>query len=202
MEEVSKSLEDSKWNNLLAENLTLYNTKIISKFRDEMLLERKNILQEYASTSNEPDDMLYIYNSSSNDKSAYNLCYCDSEKNDVLTVKINDLPKGSELGSILVKRENGYILDDNASKIVNKEINDMIKEKIKEQSEYLDSKRIEGHIYEVGEKYSGIIGLYDLTNKSQGMEEIEEIDFPEELYKTASEGDMYIYQNGEYVIKE
>ena len=75
----------------------------------------------------------------------------------------------------------------------------MIKKKIKEQDQYLDRKRIDGHIYEADEKYSGRIWLYDLNNKvGGGIEEIEEIEFPKNLYETAEKGDKFIYLNGEY----
>jgi len=84
-------------------------------------------------------------------------------------------------------------------KAVGKEMNTMIKEKIEEQMEYLESKRVEGHIYEVGEKDSGRIWLYDLNNTvGGGIEGIEEVKFPEKLYKNAQEGDKFIFQNGEY----
>jgi len=75
----------------------------------------------------------------------------------------------------------------------------MIKEKIEEQMEYLESKRVEGHIYEVGEKGSGRIWLYDLNNTvGGGIEGIEEVKFLEELYQDAQEGDKFIFKNGEY----
>ena len=75
----------------------------------------------------------------------------------------------------------------------------MIKEKIEEQHKYLDSKRVEGHTFEVGEKYSGRIWLYDLDNvQGGGIEGIEEIEFSKDLYQNAKEGDLFIYQNGKY----
>ena len=59
--------------------------------------------------------------------------------------------------------------------------------------------RIEGHKYEAGEKYSGRIWLYDLDNAQDGgMEGIEEIEFPKDLYQDAKEGDLFIYTDGGY----
>ena len=192
------SNENYKYNNLNSENLTLYNTKIIAKIRDEMLIQRNNILQNYAKNTQDAEEMYYIYNT--NQKDTYNLCICN-EKNshEVITKKIEELPEGSKLGSIIKKKDNNFVLDTEATKTINKEINTMIQDKIKEQKEFLDSKRIEGHIYEVGEKYLGRIWLYDLKNKvGGGIEGIEEIEFPKELYNTAKEGDLFIYKNGEY----
>ena len=75
----------------------------------------------------------------------------------------------------------------------------MIQEKIMEQDKYLESKRVEGHIYEAGEKYSGRIWLYDVTNETdEGIEGIEEIEFPTDLYEGANEGNLYTYTNGKY----
>lgn len=79
------------------------------------------------------------------------------------------------------------------------EINTMIKEKIEEQNQYLDSRRIEGHTYEVGEKYAGRIWLYDLDNiTGGGTEGLEEIEFPKDLYEVAQEGNLFVYENDEY----
>ena len=192
------SNENYKYNNLNSENLTLYNTKIIAKIRDEMLIQRNNILQNYAKNTQDAEEMYYIYNT--NQKDTYNLCICNEENShEVITKKIEELPEGSKLGSIIKKKDNNFVLDTEATKTINKEINTMIQDKIKEQKEFLDSKRIEGHIYEVGEKYLGRIWLYDLNNKvGGGIEGIEEIEFPKELYNTAKEGDLFIYKNGEY----
>ena len=102
-------------------------------------------------------------------------------------------------GSVLRKQDIGFVLDHEGTKCVGREINTMIKEKIEEQHEYLDSKRIEGHTYEVGEKYDGRIWLYDRDNVTNGcIDGIEEIEFPKELYQDAKEGDLFTYQNGEY----
>lgn len=191
---------DYEWNNLLADNLELYDKKIISKYKDEMLIERSNILQNYAKNTKAEGEMYYIYNVSTNDDKSYNLCvYSNDRSNGIITKKIEELPQGATLGSVLRKKEKDFILDEEGTKNVGKEINNMIKEKIEEQSQYLASKRIEGHVYEVGEKNSGRIWLYDLNNKvNGGIEEIEEIDFPKNLYEIAKKGEKYTYQNGEY----
>ena len=212
MKELSEHLENNignnsntvssvgEWNNLLSNDLTIDNQKVISKYRDEMLTERNNILQKYAENTKEAGEMYYIYNISENEKNSYNLSNCTAKKsNEVITKQIEELPEGVRLGSVLREQNGSFILDVEATKIVGEEINQMIQEKLKQQDEYLDSKRIEGHVYEVGEKYSGRIWLYDLNNNpNSGMEGIEEIEFPKDLYQTAKEGDLFIYKNGEY----
>lgn len=191
---------DFNFNNIHLGDLTLYGEKIIVKYRDKMLTERSEILQKYSESTKEKGEMYYIYDINSDDINSYNLCICDSKKShDVITKRIKDLPNGSTLGSVLRKQDMGFVLDTEGTKYVGEEINTMIKKKIEEQHEYLDSKRIDGHTYEVGEKYSGRIWLYDLDSMTNGnMEGIEEIEFPKELYQSAKEGDLFIYQNGKY----
>ena len=182
----------------MADDLEIDDKKIISKYKSEMLLERTNILQNYALKTKEKGEMYYIYDI--NEENSYNLCICkQSESHKVITKKIEDLPEGTSLGSVLRKKGEDFILEKEDTKIIENQINNMIKEKIKEQNNYLDSKRIEGHIYEADEKYLGRIWLYDLNNKVGGeIEGIEEIEFPKNLYETAKKGDKFIYRNGEY----
>lgn len=198
IKELSNYIENNdKGNNLFSEDLTLYGNKIIAKYRDEILTERNNILQDYAKQTKEKGEMIYIYDINTNEKNAYNLCSCES--NEIITKQIKELPEGVNLGSVLRKENEELTLDIESTKDIENEINNMIKEKIEEQNKYLDSKRIEGHTYEVGEKYFGRIWLYDLDNvRDEGMEGIEEIEFPKDLYEDAEEGDVFIYQNGEY----
>lgn len=212
MEELSNYLEnnisnnskiytnDYNLNNLLSDDLTLYDKKIITKFRDEMLKARNSILQNYADNTKEKGEMYYIYNTNENKKNSYNLCSCRAEKShEVITKQIEELPEDANLGSVLRKQNDKFVVDTEATKIIEKEINMMIQEKIEEQNQYLDSRRIDGHIYEVGEKYSGRIWLYDLNNSvGEGIEGIEEIEFPIDLYENAKEGDRFVYKDGEY----
>ena len=66
---------------------------------------------------------------------------------------------------------------------------------LNEQLNFLESKRVEGHTYELAEIGEDRAWLYDITSES---EEIEEIDFPEKLLKDATEGDLFVYKNGKY----
>lgn len=189
-----------QWNNLLSDDLTLYNCKITTKFRDKMLLSRRNILEEYALNSLDKGEMFYIYDTHIEDRNSYLLTNCHPGKShEVLTHQIEELPNGSVLGNVLRKQGNNFVLDVEVTQIVEKKINSMIKQQIEEQQKYLDSLRIDGHIYEVGEKSSGRLWLYDLNNTiGEKTEGFEEINFPKYLYETAKEGDLFVYQNGEY----
>ena len=191
---------NNTWNNLLADNLQIGNKKIISKYKDEMLMERTNILQNYALKTKDKGEMYYIYNINTDGKNEYNLCICiPGKSNEVITKKKENLPKDANLGSVLRKKGENFILDKEDTVHIENQIDSMIKEKIKEQEQYLDSKRVDGHIYEVDEKYLGRIWLYDLNNNVSGQSEgIEEIEFTQNLYEIAKKGDKFIYQNGEY----
>ena len=144
----SSNRSDS-WNNLLADNLEINNKKVISKYKDEMLLERANILQNYALKTQDKGDMYYIYDISTGEKDSYNLCLCEPSKSQkVITKKIEDLPKGSSLGSVLRRQGENFIIEKEDTRAIENQIDNMIKEKIKAQDQYLYSKRIDGHIYE------------------------------------------------------
>ncbi|OKZ82026.1 MAG: hypothetical protein BHW07_02670 [Clostridium sp. CAG_433_25_7] len=191
MNELSDYLENNGWNNLLADDLTINDTKIISKYKDNMLKERANILQDYAENTKEAGEMYYIYNVSENEKNSYNISKTD-KNHKILTLSIDELPKGTQLGSVLR-------LDANATRIVGKRINEMIEEQIKKQNQFLKDKRIDGHMYEVEEKDNGRIWLYDLNNiEGGGIEEFEEIEFPKDLYQMSKKGDKFLYKDGGY----
>ena len=195
---LENNLSNNEWNDLLSDDLILYNNKITTKYRNEMLTERSEILQRYAENTKEAGEMYYIYNKSG--VNLYNLCNCETNKShDVLTETIEELPEGVNLGSVLRKKDNAFVLDIEATKIINQKINNMIKEKIEEQNNYLYSKRVDGHVYEVGEKYSDTILLYDLNSSINGeIESFEEIEFSKELFNFVAEGDKLVYKNGEY----
>lgn len=198
MNELSDYLENNGWNNLLADDLTINDTKIISKYKDNMLKERANILQDYAENTKEAGEMYYIYNVSENEKNSYNISKTD-KNHKILTLSIDELPKGTQLGSVLRKQGDKFILDANATRIVGKRINEMIEEQIKKQNQFLKDKRIDGHMYEVEEKDNGRIWLYDLNNiEGGGIEEFEEIEFPKDLYQMSKKGDKFLYKDGEY----
>lgn len=198
MNELSDYLENNGWNNLLADDLTINDTKIISKYKDNMLKERANILQDYAENTKEAGEMYYIYNVSENEKNSYNISKTD-KSHKILTLSIDELPKGTQLGSVLRKQGDKFILDANATRIVGKRINEMIEEQIKKQNQFLQDKRIDGHMYEVEEKDNGRIWLYDLNNiEGGGIEEFEEIEFPKDLYQMSKRGDKFLYKDGEY----
>ena len=198
MNELSDYLENNEWNNLLADDLNINNTKIISKYKDKMLKERSNILQNYAESTREAGEMYYIYNVSENERNSYNISKAD-KSHKVVTMPVDDLPEGAQLGTVLRKQGDKFILDANATRIVGKKINEMIGDMIKEQNQFLNDKRIDGHIYEVEEKDNNRVWLYDLNNiDGGGIEAFEETEFNKDLYEMAKKGDKFLYKDGRY----
>lgn len=178
-------------------NPTHNGNQIITEFRDKMYMQRSKILNDYAKQTLNKGEMYYIYDRNSKLEEGYNLCICEEEKSHIIIeANSNILPNGATIGSVLRKFEGNYILDNEATKDVSERIEKMKDELLKKQTEFLNSKRIEDHIYEVSEKGNDRVWIFDITNNSD--EALEEIDFPKELLQNAKVGDLFIYKKGEY----
>ena len=175
--------------------------KVTVLYRDKMHIERNKILNNYAKENLDKGTMYYIYNKDL-ETNSYQLCICEENKsNVVIEVKEEDLPEGVSIDTVL-RQENGkYIVDTRATFIVRKQIQEMVNKFLKEQEKYLQSNRLEGHIYEIGEIENDRVWLYDITKSSvNGSEAFEEINFPLELINKVTEGTKVIYRNGNYEI--
>lgn len=210
IKELKKYLENniSKNNNINTEkedislvNPTYNENKIITKYRDKMLTERAHILNNYAKETLDKGEMYYSYSKNSKMLDGYNLCICEEGKSHtIISVSKDDLPSGVKIGSVLRKSNNNYTLDEVATEEIEKEINNMKSKLLEEQTQFLESKRIEGHVYEMSENDGDRAWLFDITSGSN--EGVEEIDFPMELLKNGKEGDLFVYKNGEYEMKK
>lgn len=199
---LENSISKKSFYNIEKEDIPLVNpthngNKITAKYRDKMLAERDNILNNYAKQTLNKGQMYYIYSKNSKMVDGYNLCICEEGKSHtILEVSKDNLPNGARIGSVLRKSEDSYILDEEATKEITEEIYNMKEELLEEQTEFLESKRIEGHIYEMSENAGDRAWLFDITNNSN--EGVEEISFPKELLNDSKKGDLFIYKNGEY----
>ena len=141
--------------------------------------------------------MYYIYSKNSKNENGYNLCICEEGKSHIIIeLNSNELPDEVCVGSVLRKLRDSYILDKESTNEICEQINNMKDKLLKEQQEFLGSKRIEGHIYEISENDGDRAWLFDITSGEN--EGIEEIEFPLELLENSQEGDQFIYENGEY----
>lgn len=174
--------------------------KIISKYRDKMLLERSNILNNYAKNHLSNGEMYYIYSKNSKMEDGYNLSLCEEgQSHTVIEEDAFNLPSNIAIGSVLRKIGGAYILDEAATYDISQELSSMQDRLLKEQNMFLESQRIEGHIYEMAENEGDRALLFDVTSNSD--EGFEEIDFPTELLNESQEGDLFIYKNGKYESK-
>ena len=175
--------------------------KVTVMYRDKINIERNKILNNYAKENKDKGVLYYIYNKVQ-DTDNYLLSICEENKSNVV-IEVNEkkLPKGISVDTVL-RQENGkYIVDTRATFIVRKQIEKMVNKLLKEQEQYLQSNRVEGHIYEVGEVERDRVWLYDITkNDVNGIEAFEEIQFPLELINKVTEGTKVIYRNGNYEI--
>lgn len=175
--------------------------KVTVMYRDKMCIERNKILNDYAKDNQDNGVLYYIYNKVQGTDS-YLLSICEENKsNIVIEANKEELPEGVSLDTVL-RQENGkYIVDTRATFIIRKQIEEMVNKMLKKQEKYLQSNRLEGHIYEVGEVESDRVWLYDITKDSvNGIEAFEEINFPLELINKVIEGAKVIYRNGRYEI--
>lgn len=199
---LENSISNNNYRNTEKEDIQLTNMnhneeKIITKYRDEMYIERANILNNYAKQTANKGQMYYIYSKNSKLENGFNLCICENgQSHTVIEASINELPSGVKVGSVLRKQGNSYIIDNEATKDISESIDEMKKELLEKQKEFLNSKRIENHVYEMSENAKDRACLFDITNNNE--EEIEEINFPQYLLKDAKEGDLFVYRNGEY----
>lgn len=175
--------------------------KVTVRYRDKMYVERNNILNNYAKENQDKGTLYYIYNKVQ-DTNTYLLSICEENKsNIVIEVKYNELPEGISVDTVLRQDNGKYIVDTRATFIIRKQIEEMVNKLLKEQEKYLQSNRLEGHIYEVGEIEEDRVWLYDVTeNSADGIEAFEEIEFQLDLLNKVSEGTKVIYQNGNYEI--
>ena len=171
--------------------------RMLTRFRDQFYIERNEILNSYANDTMDKGQMYYIYSKNSISEDRYNICICEEEQSNVVIEKnINELPDGVRVGSVLRGNEENFYIDEEAIEVIEDKIQEMRVRIFEEQQEYLESKRVEGHIYELYEKDTDTAWLFDITEDDN--EGIEEIEFPMDLLEDASEGDLFIYQDGIY----
>lgn len=201
IKELSDYLENDNQRQVSILEQVQNNQKVTTMYRDKMFIERNNILNNYAKETLDKGTMYYIYNKDL-ELNNYYLSICDENKsNIVIEAKKDELPEDIGADTVL-RQENGkYIVDKRATFVIRKQMQEMINKLLREQEKYLESNRLEGHIYEVGEIEQDRVWLYDVTkNDVNGIEAFEEIEFPFELLNNISEGNIVMYRKGSYII--
>lgn len=175
--------------------------KVTAMYRDKMLIERNKILNNYTKENQDKDTMYYIYDKDP-ETDTYLLSICEKNRsNVVIEAQKEELPEGVSVDTVLRQENAKYIVDTRATFIIRKQIEEMVNKLLKEQEKHLQSNRLEGHTYEVGEVENDRVWLYDITkNSGDEIEAFEEINFPLELINKVTEGTKVIYRNGNYEI--
>lgn len=175
-----------------------------TKYRDIFLAERNKILIEYAKETESEGTMYYIYGTNSQKEKTFNATICEEGKsNEIYELPQEQLPINAEIGCALRKNNDTFYVDENATLFLNEKFRKQILDLLECQNNELQEKRIEGHKYEVSEIGENKVYLFDITeDDSNGLEEIEENQIPEELFNKLKEGSVLVFENGQYNLSE
>ncbi len=169
------------------------NENKVSMISENKMRNKQNeILENYA----ENTDAIYFVSSKSKTDNNYIAFKYENQKRSTIKLNSKDLPINAGINSILREEKGKYILEEKGTEYVKDEITKTAENILKEQNEKLQEFRKEGHLYMVEEDINDRIFLKDLKSKSNYV--IEEVDFPKELKKEATEGTIFKYENGEY----
>ena len=171
--------------------------RLTDKYRDKFKIERLEILNNYAKQTSNKGRMHFVYSQNSKNSNIYNLCLCEEgSSNTVIKIEKQNLPRETDINSVLRIINEEYILDKDATEEINKKTEEVIIRLIQEQNRELEMQRKEKHLYEIVEKYDEKVWLMDRTENTG--ECFQEMYFPIQLLNEAKEGSLYQYINGEY----
>lgn len=191
--ELEKSIDNSMQKSVLDKFVN--ENRIISEYKDKMLIARNEILQEQAQKNSENGEIYYIYDKKG---SEYLATICEKNRsNEIIKIPENDVKSNIKIDSVL-RKENGQLeLDEEITEIVKNEMKEKFDEILEEQNKVMESRRIDGHTYEFVEGLKDSVWLID--NDSNNGDVFEEIS--QDIFKNAQEGDLFEYIDGEYKLK-
>jgi len=181
--------------NLLDKIKSTINVSLISE--NQINNQKDEILQNYSREELSKEPIYFIADRIGND---YRIEKYDNGRRENMRLAKNDLPEEAKVNTIIRENEGKYIVDQEATSYILEQIEENANQILDEQDAKLQAYRQEGHLYTITEDMNGRIFLWDLTEKPET--EIEEIDFPNELRASVSEGTTLLYENGRYTIKE
>lgn len=183
--------------NTVVDNSPNNTQKISVRSKNEIKKQRDIIIKEYMKDNN-ICDVYYIASTSLSKMYTYIVLKYSELGNSSMQIKVNELPRGANIGSVLTLKNTIYHIEQEITKEINKKINTMFEEVLNQQNKELQAYRKEGHIYTVEEDANGRTYLFDVTEQPDYA--IEEVDFPSELLSCACEGAKFKYVNGQYVL--
>ena len=192
--ELEKNIENSIQKSMLEKFVS--DNKIISEYKDKMLIGRNEILQEQSNETSEKGKMYYIYDKKGSD---YLATICEKGKShDVIRISEKDVKSNVKIDSVLRKINDKFELDEETTRLVKNKMEEMFNKILEEQNKIMESRRIDGHIYEYVEGSKNSVWLIDNNlNNGDVFEEIQQ-----EVFKDAQERDLFEYINGEYKINK
>ena len=191
---ITNNLENSSRNEISLLDQILEENNVTSEYRDKMLINRGNILQNYAKQTADNGTMYYVYDKSDNN---YLVSICEENRShEIIKLFENDLPQGAGVDSVLRLQKGKYTLDQEATEYVKDEMLETFNQLLKEQSHKMEERRIESHIYEFIESSGKSIWLIDNTINSNKV--FEEFEFQPQIFDSAKEGDLFQYIDGDY----
>lgn len=187
--ELEKNMENSMQKSMLEKFVS--DNKIISEYKDKMLINRNMILRELNN-----NEMYYIYDKKGSD---YLATICKKGKShEIIRIPERDVKSNVKIDSVLRKTNDKFELDEETTRLVKNKMEEMFKKILEEQNKMMESRRIDGHIYEYVEGSKNSVWLMDNNlNNGEVFEEIQQ-----EVFKDAQEGDLFEYINGEYKINK
>lgn len=164
------------------------NVSLISE--NKIRNEQNEILKNYSKNE------IYFISSKSKIATNYIIFKYKNKKRSTINLSSKELPIDARVNRVLIKNNGRYVLDKNGTEYIKNEITKIAKDILKDQKQKLQEFRKEGHLYIVEEDFNNRIFLKDLNSKSKQV--LEEVDFPKELVKQATEGSVFKYENGGY----
>lgn len=129
-------------------------------------------------------------------KDAYTVLQIQDGKMEQIAMDKDKMPEGLNVNDVF-RMEDGKILrDDLATKELQEEITDMVKQILDNQERSLSKYRKEGHLYMVTQEVGNNRFLCDLEEEPRV--EFEEVAITEDLLHKATEGIVLKYENGRY----
>lgn len=138
----------------------------------------------------------WLHNQKHYDENVYTVLKVENNKMENIEIPKTDMPNNIGTNSIFKIENEKYILQENDTKQLQKEITDMVKKTVDRQNASLTNLRQNGHLYIVTEEIGNNRFLLDFTEKSKT--EFEEVEIPEDVLDKATEGTVLLYNNGKY----
>lgn len=171
-----------------------------TKYRDKYRIYRDNILNEYVKENRKNNQVYFVFEKNSEDENKLNATlYEYGDKKDVVLLEKNGISEGLRENDLLIIEDGIISKDEDATNVINNELEELFQNLEKEQEEEIKRLIIEDHLYKVNEIGPDRMWLFDITNPNEEeREEIEATNVSEETIKKAMPGDILVFKQGKY----